>query len=287
MPELAYVNGSFVPVSYAVVSIEDRGFQFADSVYEVMVAYSSEPYAIGRHLDRLQRSLREISVAFDVIEGEIEGAVAEGVRRSGFTDTLIYIQITRGVAPRHHEFPRTAMAPTVVMTFKECRRLEPQLYETGVRVVTVPDQRWRRCDIKSTALLPNVLAKQQAVEAGAFEALLVDGEDRVIEASSTSSFCVVGGTVLTAPAGPHILPGITRGILLELAREIDVPLREEFCIVEQYLKADEVFLAGTTTECLPVIQIDDAVVGSGMPGPVTARLRRAFAATLPAGARRV
>lgn len=276
MPEVAFVNGRFMPLGEAVVSVEDRGFQFADGVYEVVASYAGRPFAMEPHLRRLEHSLAALRIGLDIHAYGVEGLVREGIARSGFAETLVYIQITRGAAPRHHEFPARETPPTVVMTVKELRRPAPQLYQTGVKVVSSPDLRWKRCDIKSTSLLANILAKQQATEAGAFEALLVDEEGRVNEGSSTSAFCVREGQIWTAPAGPHILPSITRGLLLDLARQCGIAVREAFCTLEEYCRADEVFLAGTTTEAMPVVRIDDRQVADGKPGPVTGRLRQAF-----------
>ncbi|MFH1571858.1 MAG: D-amino acid aminotransferase [Gemmatimonadota bacterium] len=282
MPEIAYVNGSFMPLADAVVSVEDRGFQFADGVYEVIATYGGAPYAMEAHLMRLERSLRELQIDLDVRGGDIDLAalVGEGMARAGFAETLVYIQVTRGTAPRHHEFPVPRARPTVVMTLKALRRPPAESYRQGVRVITAPDLRWKRCDIKSVALLPNILAKEEAHRAGAFEALLLDGDGCVTEGSSTSAFCVRGGGVYTAPASPAILPSITRGVLIDLARQIGVPVTETAVTRQEYLDADEVFLAGTTTEAMPVVEIDGHRIGDGQPGPVTRRLREAFLKTL-------
>ncbi|MFA6108813.1 MAG: aminotransferase class IV [Candidatus Latescibacterota bacterium] len=278
MSEIAFVNGTFMPLGQAVVPVEDRGFQFADGVYEVVATYRGRPYALEPHLRRLERSLRELRIVLDIRAYGLAGVIEEGIRRSGFAEALVYVQITRGVAPRHHEFPAAGVKPTVVLTVKELRRPAPELYEHGVRVIAVRDLRWKRCDIKSIALLANILAKQEAAEAGAFEALLVDDQGQVTEGSSTSAFRVTGGGLWTAPEGPHILPSITRGILLDLARRIDLPVREEDSTLEEYLRSDEVFLAGTTTEAMAVVRIGDQVIGDGRPGPVTRRLRAVFLA---------
>lgn len=283
MPEIAFVNGRFMPIGEAVVSVEDRGFQFADGVYEVVASYGGRPFALEPHLRRLEHSLGALRIGLDIRAYGLESLVREAITRSAFAETLVYIQITRGTAPRHHEFPAATTSPTVVMTVKELRRPAAQLYQTGVKVVSAPDLRWKRCDIKSTSLLANILAKQQAFEAGAFEALLVDGEGRVNEGSSTSAFCVRQGVIWTAPAGPHILPSITRGLLLDLAGGLGMPVREQFATLQDYCRADEVFLAGTTTEAMPVVQIDDQQVGGGRPGPVTGRLRQAFLDYVAAG----
>lgn len=281
MPEIAFVNGKFMPLEEAVVPIEDRGYQFADGVYEVIATYNGKPYAMQTHLERLQRSLVEIRIDLDIATYGLQGIVEEGLQRGGFAETLVYIQVTRGVAPRRHDYLEAKLQPTVVMTIKELHRPQSELYETGVRLITAADQRWKRCDIKTIALLPNILAKQAAAEAGAYEALLIDDEGRVTEGSSTSAFCVRDGVIWTSPQGPHILPSITRGIILELARQLEIPLREEFSTLEEFVQADEVFIAGTSTESLPVVYIDDSVINAGAPGPITHRIREKFLETLP------
>ena len=280
MPEIAYVNGRFCPLAEAVVSVEDRGYQFADGVYEVVGTYGGRPYALEPHLARLQGNLEALHLPLDIREYGLKAKLIEGIERSGFSEVKVYIQVTRGVAPRRHAFPAVPVAPTVVMTFKEWRPLPQDLYGRGVEIISTADLRWKRCDIKSIALLPNILAKQAATQAGAFEALLVDVEGRVTEGASTSAFCVQAGRLCTAPIGPHILPSITRGILLDLARKLGIPIDEEFCSLDQFKEADEVFLAGTTTEAMPVVRIDDAVIGDGTPGTITQQIRAAFMESL-------
>ena len=280
MPEIAYVNGRFCPLAEAVVSVEDRGYQFADGVYEVVATYGGCPYALEPHLARLQGNLEALHLPLDIREYGLRAKLMEGIERSGFGETLVYIQVTRGAASRQHEFPAVSVTPTVVMTFKELHRLPRNLYDRGVETVSTEDLRWKRCDIKSIALLPNILAKQSAAQAGAFEALLVDAGGRVTEGASTSAFCVQAGRLCTAPIGPHILPSITRGILLNLARKLGIPIDEEFCTLDQFKEADEVFLAGTTTEAMPVVRIDDAVIGDGTPGLITQQIRAAFLESL-------
>ena len=280
MPEVAYVNGRFCPLAEAVVSVEDRGYQFADGVYEVVATYGGCPYALEPHLARLQGNLEALHLPLDICEYGLRAKLMEGIKRSGFGETLVYIQVTRGVAPRRHEFPAVSVTPTVVMTFKELHRLPQDLYDRGVEVISTEDLRWKRCDIKSIALLPNILAKQAAAQVGAFEALLVDAEGRVTEGASTSAFCIQAGRLCTAPIGPHILPSITKGILLDLARKLGIPIDEKFCTLEQFKEAEEVFLAGTATEAMPVVQIDDAVIGDGAPGSITRQVRVAFLESL-------
>lgn len=281
MPEIACVNGAFMPLSDAMVPVEDRGFQFADGVYEVIATYNGIPYAMEEHLQRLERSLGELRICADVRQGglDLQRLVREGMERAGFAETLIYIQVSRGVSPRHHQLPAPPTPPTLVMTFKALARPPAALYETGVEAITTRDLRWRRCDIKTTALLPNVLAKEEAHATGAFEALLVDGEGRITEGSSTSAFRVGAGKLWTSPTGPSTLPSITRAILLRLARELAIPVQEEFSTRADYLSADEVFVAGTTTEVMPVVRIDGTAIGDGTPGPIAQRLREALLKT--------
>ena len=276
MVEVAYVNGKFVEPGEAVVSIEDRGFLFADGVYEVIASYGAKPFALERHLRRLQRSLNELQIRLDVEGNGVGEVVDAAIRRSSSADSLIYIQITRGVAPRRHEFPDASTQPTVVVTTSPLSPLPDEWVLDGVKCVTVPNQRWGRCDIKTVGLLPNVLARQQAASCGAFEALLVDADHRVVEGASTSSFCVVEGLVRTTPLAPSILPGITRELILECAGELDVDISEEDTYLDDYLNADEVFVAGTSIDTLGVVQLDDHVIGSGKPGPITSRLGEAL-----------
>jgi len=280
MPEIAFLNGSFMPIADAVVSIEDRGFQLGDGVYEVIVTYDGRPYALAEHLARLRRSLNEIRIAYDIDAYGLQGIIEDGVRRSGYADALIYIQITRGVAPRRHQFPDDPIRPTVVITVTEYKRPPPEEHAKGVMLISTSDQRWHRCDIKSICLLPNALARQEAAEAGAYEALLVNSDGYVTEGAATSAFCVRAGELWTTPEGPHILPSISRAILLKLARQADIPVHEGFRTLEFFKGADEVFLAGTTTETLAVVQIDERIIGTGKPGPITGKIRAAFLETL-------
>ena len=276
MPELAYVNGSYMPLEQATVSVEDRGFQFADGVYEVIATYGGEPYAVREHMQRLENSLEALKIFYCPTRDRLVEKIAHGIDACGFSEVLVYIQVTRGAAPRHHEFPQPKPDPTLVMTFKELNRLPQDLYENGVKVISAPDLRWGRCDIKSIALLPNILAKQAAYEKGAFEALLVDQLERVTEGSSTSAFCVRGGVLYTAPEGTHILPSVTRRILLELAVSMGMSVCESFSSLAEFKEADEVLLAGTTTEAVGVVELDGVSIGGGRPGTVTRKLRAAF-----------
>ena len=274
MPNLAWVNGRFLPLEQAVVSVEDRGYQFGDGVYEVIRTYRGQPFQLDAHWARLERSAKAIGLGLPFRRAEWQRLVAEGLGRAGHPETKIYLQVTRGVAARDHVFP-TGTPPTVVMTFRPMQPLSAALSEAGVGAITLEDERWGRCDIKSVNLLPNLLARQRAKEAGAFEAILLrDGV--VTEGSVSNVAAVTGGRLVTAPEGPRILSGVTRAVILELARKDGIPVEERFVTADELRRADEVFLCGTTVEVLPVVQLDEAMVGIGRPGPVTGRLRLRF-----------
>jgi len=281
MPEVVYLNGQFVPPEEAVVSINDRGFLFGDAVYEVVRSYRGRLWALEPHLQRLRRSLSEVDLHGVDIE-QLRQVIEEACRRSGFAEANVYIQVTRGVAPRRHAYSR-AMRPTVLVQVRDIGPMVDPRMDEGVEAITAPDLRWRRCDIKSTNLLANVLARTRATDQGAFEAILVDEEGYVTEATAASVFCVEEGVVLTRPAGPEILPSITRAVVIELAQEQQIPLREERVSVARFRKAQEVFLAGTGDEVCPVVKLDGAAIGDGRPGSITKRLLEAFRAKVAVG----
>lgn len=267
MPDIAYVNGRFGPLADAVVSVEDRGFQFGDGVYEVIRTYRGQPFSIEAHLARLERSAKALQLPFGRTRAQWTTLIHEGLRLSRFPETKIYLQITRGQAPRDHPFPLD-LAPTTVLTFRELRPLEPSVRNAGVQAMTVEDIRWGRCDIKSVNLLANVLARQRAKEAGAFEAILVRG-GMVTEGSVSNVVVVRNGALQTAPEGNRILSGVTRAIVLELAKKDGLPVSEAFVSREDMLTASEVFLTGTTVEVLSVVGVDGRAIGDGTPGTVS------------------
>lgn len=272
---ITYFNNRFLPKEEIRISPDDRGFLFGDGVYEVIRTYHGKLFKIDEHLRRLERSLREVRIAGVDIETFKE--IAEDLLKRNdliANDATVYIQVTRGVAPRKHSFPDNHTSPTVYLSaspFSSSR----QKSETGVKVILVPDIRWARCDIKSVALLPNVLANQQAEEQGAHEAVFV--RDGAVTEGSHSNFCAVfDGELVTYPKCNYILGGITREVVLNLCRELGITVRE-FPVLEKDLShADELFLSGTTTEVLPIVQVDDWPVGDGKPGPITRRLQKAF-----------
>jgi len=275
MPEIAYVNGTFCELSRAVVPIEDRGFQFADGVYEVVVAYGDTCFGLDEHLARLKRSLEGIRLAFDLDRHRIREVIAEGINRAGFPETMVYLQITRGVAPRAHNC-LSELRPTVVATFKPKPRVAPEKRERGLSVITVPDVRWSFCYIKSVALLPNVLARNDALARGYDDAVFVAPGGEVREATASNVFAVREGTLLSPQQTEAILPGVTRSFILDCASRIELPHREGVLRQEDLESADELFLSSTTMDVLAVTRLNDRPVGDGRVGPVTRALYEQF-----------
>jgi len=275
VPNVGFINGAFMPLAEANVSIEDRGFQFGDGVYEVIRTYKGRPFSIEAHLARLDHSAEALDLRQPYSRAEWTRHILEGVKRAAYSEAKIYLQITRGVAPRDHAFSDEA-TPTVVMTVREFHPLDRSVQATGVEAMTTEDIRWGRCDIKSVNLLANVLARQQVKQARVFEAILVNS-GLVTEGAVSNVMVVQGGTVVTAPKGPRILSGVTRAIVLDLALSEGVPTQERFVSQSDLYAADEVFLTGTTVEVLAVIRVDGKVIGNGRPGPITQRLAASFA----------
>lgn len=275
MPDIAFINGRFVAWEAATISIDDRGFQFGDAVYEVVRTYRGSPFELAAHLARLDRSARELSLHQPYTKDQWTRWIQQGLSLAGYQDAKIYIQLTRGTAPREHSFPSESR-PTVVMTIREFHPLGPEVRRAGVCACTREDLRWGRCDIKSVNLLANVLAREEARKAGVFETILVrDG--LVMEGAVSNVMAVQSGVVVTAPEGPRILSGVTRTVILELAKKDDIEIEERFIPVDLLYRADEVFLTGTTIEVLGVVRIDGKTIGSGEPGPITKSLAARWA----------
>jgi D-alanine transaminase len=274
VPNVAFLNGSFVPLDEAKVSIEDRGFQFGDGVYEVIRTYKGRPFSLDAHLARLDRSAAALDLTQPYSRVEWTSHILEGIERAAYPESKIYLQITRGVAPRDHAYADDTK-PTVVMTVREFHPLDRSVQATGVNAMTTEDIRWGRCDIKSVNLLANVLARQQVKQARVFEAILVNGGS-VTEGAISNVMVVQRGTVVTAPEGPRILSGVTRAVVLDLALTEGLPILERFVSQADLYRADEVFLTGTTVEVLGVVRIDGKVIGDGQPGPITRRLAASF-----------
>ena len=280
MSRIAYVNGRYVPHRAAQVHIEDRGYQFSDGVYEVCEVRGGHLVDTKRHLARLGRSLSELGIAPPVNDNALQHIIAETVRRNRVRDGLVYLQVTRGVAKRDHAFPSVDTRPALVVT---ARAADPAAAEAkfrdGVGVVTVPENRWDRVDIKSVSLLPNVLAKQTARAAGAYEAWFVDADGFVTEGSSSNAWIITKENVLVSrPAEHGILRGITRTTLLEVVDDVGLRFEERAFTVEEALAAKESFITAATTILVPVVTIDGAAVANGKPGEFTGRLRDAFRA---------
>jgi D-alanine transaminase len=273
MSRIAYVNGRYLPHRHAMVHVEDRGFQFADGAYEVIAIKDSVLVDEGLHLRRLERSLGELRIGRPMSDGAFRLVLREVVRRNGVDNGIVYMQVTRGAAPRDFPFPKAAR-PSVVMTARRARPIDPRLIDEGAKVITIPDIRWGRPDIKSVALLPNALGKQQAKEAGAYEAWQVDRDGYVTEGTSSNAWIVTDeGDVVTRQADTSILNGVTRlGLLRILAEEGRRFVERPFTVAEAKA-AREAFLTSASNFVLPVVRIDGAPVAAGRPGPLTRRLR--------------
>jgi D-alanine transaminase len=276
MSRVAYVDGQYLPHRSAAVHIEDRGYQFADGVYEVIAVVGGRLLDDERHLARLARSLAELRIKAPMSNAALRVVIAEVVRRNGVRDGIVYVQITRGVAPRDHAFPAAAR-PVLVVTSRPRRRAGPRAVDGGVAVIMIPDIRWQRCDIKSVALLANVLGKQQAKEADAFEAWQVDREGKVSEGTSTNAWIVTpDATVVTRQADSAILDGVTRLAVLDIIRREGYNFVERPFSVVEAKSAQEAFLTSTVVGLLPVVKIDGVAIGNGQPGLLSKKLRECY-----------
>ena len=278
MSRIAYVNGRYLPHARAEVHIEDRGYQFADGVYEVCEIYDGYIVDERLHLDRLERSLRELAIRMPVLRSALRVILREVIRRNRVRDGIVYVQVTRGVARRDHAFPTQDTPPSLVVTAKSIAREKGErLAAEGVGVITLPDNRWERVDIKSVGLLPNALAKQKAKEAGAREAWFVDRDGYVTEGASTTAWIVTPeGDLVTRPNGPDILPGVTRITAAAVARRAGMKVVERKFTVAEAKKAREAFMTAASTIVMPIVAIDGEPVANGHPGSVATQLRAAF-----------
>jgi D-alanine transaminase len=278
MSRIAYVNGRYVPHRAAAVHVEDRGYQFADGVYEVCEIWNGMIVDERPHLDRLERSLRELSIRMPMVRASLQVVIREVTRRNRVKNGLVYLQVTRGVAPRDHLFPPADTPPALVVTAKSIPRAKGErMAEKGVGVITLPDNRWERVDIKSVGLLPNAIAKEKAKAAGAREAWFVDRDGYVTEGASTTAWIVTtDGVLVTRPNGTGILPGITRITAAEVARREGLKVEERKFTVAEAKAAREAFITAASTIVMPVVAIDGDPVANGHPGSVATRLRAAF-----------
>jgi len=274
--DIVYLNGEFLPRERAHLPVDDRGFLFGDGVYEVTPAYGGGFLRTSRHMDRLRGGLASLRIAFSV--DDLPAMQEELLERNDLADAplaLVYVQVTRGAAPRTHHFPPAGTPPTVFAYAAPFRRPERGEWERGFAAITHPDRRWARADIKTIQLLPNVLAQEAARAAGVSDALLVrDGI--VLEGSHNNLFLAFGRTLRTHPTSNQILPGITRELVLELARDLDYRIEEVPTPLEELPRATELFMTGSTTEVRPIVRVDDRTVGDGEVGPVARELYQAF-----------
>jgi len=277
MTEWIWLNGDILPMSDARLGVEDRGFQFADGVYEVIRLYDSKPFTLERHLQRLWNSAIDIQITPpltpDVLTVEIQKLIAH----TGVGEGMVYLQLTRGVSPRNHLFPET-IEPTLLFYTRPLPKVIPPGTGEGAKLLTVEDDRWKRCWIKSIALLPNVLAKNTAVAAGADEAVFIDVGGYVTECSASNFFAIINGKLVTHPVGSKVLPGITRAVLLEIAEELGIEVDERAIREEEAARAEELFITSTTREISWVSRWNDIYIGQGRCGPITRKLHEAFQA---------
>lgn len=274
MPNIGYLNGRFSSLEEIRISPDDRGFLFGDGIYEVIRAYHGVPAFWQDHCARLLRSAKEIQLPFHIESQDFHQLLLTGLQQSGFSNAKIYIQVTRGVAPREHGFP-SDVSPTVFLSFREIGAIPVELSKRGVQVITVPDIRWDRCDIKSLNLLPNVLAKQRAQEAKVFEAIFVrDGF--VIEGATSNIFLVKDGLLRTPERNQFVLSGVTQQQITHVAQAHGQQVHFDRIPLEDLYQAEEAFLVGTTIEVLPVVNVDGQAVHNGKPGPVTCALQHYF-----------
>jgi D-alanine transaminase len=278
MSRVAYVNGRYAPFREACVHIEDRGYQLGDGVYEVCEIRGGALVDARRHFERLQRSLDALKIKPPMTERALGFVLRETVRRNRVRDGLLYVQVTRGVARRDHGFPATPVEPAIVVTARSLDRATIEANaRDGIAIVTVPDNRWGRVDIKTIGLLANVLAREWAKDKGARDAWFVDENGHVTEGTSSNAWIVTGGgKLVTRPSSHRILTGITRTVLIELAAKQGVELEERAFSVAEALGAREAFITSATQGAMPVVRIDGKAIGDGKPGPVTRGLREAF-----------
>ena len=278
MSRIAYVNGRYLPHGAATVHIEDRGYQLADGVYEVIAVRGGGLIDGEWHMERLQRSLSELQIAMPMSAAALYVVLRETVRRNRVSTGIVYLQVSRGVARRDHPFPNPAVRPALVVTARRTVPVAAKIIDEGISVISQPDIRWQRCDIKAIALLPNVLVKQAARSQGAFEAWQVDSAGFVTEGGSTNAWIINNeGALVTRPPENAILNGITRRRLIALAKSQGIKVEERAFSLAEAKSAREAFLTSTTAFVTPVVQIDDSTLGNGRPGSQTLELRRLYA----------
>jgi D-alanine transaminase len=277
MNELIWFNGETIPMSEARPGVEDRGSQFADGVYEVIKLYDGKPFTLNEHLERLRKSATGIKIGMPLTVDALASEIKKFIPKTGVGEGMIYLQLTRGVCPRNHLFPEPACKPTLYFYARPLPKLPGPGEGPGAKLWSQPDERWKRCWIKSIALLANVLAKNEAVAKGADEAVFID-DGIANECSASNLYAVIGGRVVTHPVGPKVLPGITRAVLLEVATDLGIPMDERPLREEEAKSADEIFITSTTREISWVSTWNGQTVAGGECGPVTKRLHEGLQA---------
>jgi D-alanine transaminase len=276
MPELVFLNGEISDFASAKVSVEDRGFQFGDGIYEVVRCYNGVPFALAAHIERLRQGAQVIELESIPGQGEFITIIQNLLAQSGIKEGELYIQLTRGATRRSHLV--SGIPPTVLVSIRQVRTIDPALRKKGASAITVPDDRWDRCHVKSICLLANILAKRQAYRAGAFEAIFVRN-GIVTEGSSSNIFLYMGDkTLITPPVDYRILPGITREYIVSIARALGLAVAEREISIDELPRAEEIFITSTTMEMLALVNIDDLRIGTGRPGPVLRQLHDAYRA---------
>ncbi len=279
-PLVAYVNNRFVPLEKAMIHVEDRGFQFADGVYEVVACYGGTYLDLKPHLKRLQCSCEAIAIELPKPMSELEALVQQAYEKNPFDDAMVYIQVTRGVAPRNHVVNQ-AITPTLVITARELPKPSDTKVKTGVQGITLQDIRWKHCEIKSIALLASVMGKQEAVRAGVDEAFWLDEQGHVLEGCATNIFAVIDGVLVTHPLDNQVLGGITRSMAMEVAKDAGIAVQERAWKLDE-AGLSECLMSSTTNAVLPVVQINHQAIGDGQPGKVGLKIRQLMLAKIDA-----
>ena len=275
MADIAYINSEFIPMEQAGISINDRGYMFADGVYEVICTRSGQPFLLPEHLKRLEQSATGINIPLPPSYNDWPAIIEEGIKHTGYQETMIYIQLTRGIMPRRHNYPET-LEPYLVMTFRSRPRYDESFFTLGKQAITVEEMRWNRCYLKTIALLPNILMKQQAHRQGCQEAFFISEKQEIHEACAANIFMVKDKTIFTPELNNYILPGISRQYIIDRARANEMTVSCRICFLDELFDADEVFITSTTVDALPIIKVDNRQIGDGIPGPITEKVMGLF-----------
>ncbi|MCD6150717.1 MAG: aminotransferase class IV [Deltaproteobacteria bacterium] len=277
MADIAYINNEFIPMEQASISINDRGYMFADGVYEVICTRNGLPFLLPEHFKRLERSAAGINIPLPTSYSDWPAIIDEGIKRAGYQETMIYIQLTRGIMPRHHSYPEP-LEPYLVMTFRSRPQYDESFFSQGQQAITVEEMRWNRCYLKTIALLPNILMKQQAHQQNCLEAFFISAKGEIHEACAANIFLVKDKTISTPELNNYILPGISRQYIIDRAREDGMIVSCRTCFLDELFAADEVFITSTTVDAMPIVKVDNRQIGDGLPGPTTNKVRGLFPA---------